>query len=120
MDWRKITAHKFRIRLGFKQYHVILTKVQLALTKIMSSFGGENMHTQYNILRYRIELSLHDHYLAIEIDENENRERNIGWEIKKQIAIEQELGCKYMITDPQKNTLMLFKLSIKYLDTLNN
>ena len=61
MDWRTITAHKFRIRLGFKQWDVILTKVQLVLTKIMSSFEGENMHTLYNFLRYRIELSFHDH-----------------------------------------------------------
>ena len=36
MDCRKTSAHNFRTRLGFKQYDVILTKEQSALTKIMS------------------------------------------------------------------------------------
>ena len=36
MDCRKTAAHKFRTRLGFKQYGVILTKKQLLLMKIES------------------------------------------------------------------------------------
>ena len=44
MDCRTTSAHKFRTRLGFKQYDVILTKEQSVLTKIMSSF----------VLNYRI------------------------------------------------------------------
>ena len=38
MDWRTVAAHNFRTRLGFKQYDVILTKEQLVLIKIMTSF----------------------------------------------------------------------------------
>ena len=34
MDCRTTSAHKFKIRLGFKQYNVILTKEQSVLTKI--------------------------------------------------------------------------------------
>ena len=43
MDCRAIAAHKFRTRLGFKQYVVILTKEQSVLPKIKSSFERENM-----------------------------------------------------------------------------
>ena len=43
MDCRRTSAHKLRTRLGIKQYDVILTKEQPLLTKIMSSFEGENM-----------------------------------------------------------------------------
>ena len=68
MDCRTKFAHKFRTRLGFKQYGVILTKEQSVLTKIMSSFEGENMQTQYNVLSYRTDLYFHDYKLAIEID----------------------------------------------------
>ena len=50
----------------------------------MSSFEGENMQTQYNVLSYRIDLYFHDYKLAIEIDENEHSERNIDYEIKRQ------------------------------------
>ena len=49
MDCRKAAAHKSRTRLGFKQYDVILTKEQFVLTKIKSSFEGENIQTQYNV-----------------------------------------------------------------------
>ena len=38
MDYRTISAHKYRITLGFKQYDVIWTKEQRVLTKIISSF----------------------------------------------------------------------------------
>ena len=62
---RITSAHKFRTRLGFKQYDVILTKEQPVLTKIMSSFEGENMQTQYNVLSYRIDLHFYDYNLAI-------------------------------------------------------
>ena len=70
MDCRTISIHKFRTRLTFKQYGVILTKEQSVLTKIISSFEGESIQTQSNVLSYRIDLYFHDYKLAIEIDEN--------------------------------------------------
>ena len=36
--YRTISAHKFRTRMRFKRYHVILTKEQSVLGKIMGSF----------------------------------------------------------------------------------
>ena len=58
MNCRTTSAHTFRARLGFKQYDVILTKQQSALTIMMSLLQGENMRTQYNVLSYRIDLSI--------------------------------------------------------------
>ena len=46
MDCRTTAASKFRTRLGFKQYDLILTKEESVLTKIKTSLEGENMHTQ--------------------------------------------------------------------------
>ena len=43
MGCRTISAHKFRARIGFKQHNVILTNEQSVLTKIISSFEGENI-----------------------------------------------------------------------------
>ena len=48
----------------------------------MSSFEGENMQKQYNILGYRIDLYFHDYNHAIETDENGHSNRNIDYEIK--------------------------------------
>ena len=82
MDCRK-TAHKFRTKLGFKQYEIILTKEHSVLLKIMNSFEGENMPGQYNVLGYRSDLCLNGYKLAIEIDENGHCDRNNDYEIKR-------------------------------------
>ena len=37
------TSHKFRTRLGFKQYDVMLRKEPSVLTGTLSSLEGENM-----------------------------------------------------------------------------
>ena len=68
----------------------------------MSSFEEENIETQNNVLNYRIDLYFHDHKLAIETDENGHSDRDIDYEIKKQKAIEQELGCKLIRIDLHK------------------
>ena len=81
MDCRITSAHKFKTRLGFKQYDVILTKEQSVLTKIISSFDGEIMQTRINVLTYRIDLYFHDYKLSIEIDENGHIDRNIDCKI---------------------------------------
>ena len=41
MGCRKTSAHKYRTKLGFKQYDVILTKKQSMLTEITTSFEGK-------------------------------------------------------------------------------
>ena len=45
MNWKTTSAYKFRIKLGFKQYDVILTKELSLLTKLMNLFERENMDT---------------------------------------------------------------------------
>ena len=47
----------------------------------MSSIEGENMQTQYNVLRRRIDIYFHNYKLTIEIYENANSDRNIDYEI---------------------------------------
>ena len=103
MDCRTTMAHKVRTRLGFKQYDIILTRERSVVTKIMSSFEEENMQTQYKVLSYRIDLYFY------EINENGHIDRNIDYEIKRQKEIEQELGCKFIKIDPDKEDFDIFK-----------
>ena len=49
------------------------------LTRIICSFEGENMKTQYNILGYRIDLYFHDYKVEIEIDKNGHSDGNIDY-----------------------------------------
>ena len=77
MECRTAT-HKFRTRLGFKQYGIILTKEQLAQTKIR--LKEKAIYTQYSVLSYKIDLYFHDYKLPV--DENVYSDRNIHYEIK--------------------------------------
>ena len=111
IDCRTTVAHKFRTRLGCKQYDVILTKEHSVLKKIKSSFEGENMQTQYSVLGYRVDLYIHGLIIySIEIDENGHSDRNIDYEIKRQKATEQELGCKCSRIDPDEEEFDTFKV----------
>ena len=67
------------------------------------------MQIQDNVLSYRIDLYFHDYKLAIEVDENEHSDRNIGHEIKRQKAIKQELGCKFIRIDRDKKDFGIFR-----------
>ena len=75
----------------------------------MSSFEGEIIQTQYNVLSYRIDLYFHDYKLTIEIDQNELSNRNIDYKIKRQKSIEQEFVCKFIRIDSGKGDFDLFK-----------
>ena len=75
----------------------------------MSSFEVENMQTQYNVLSCRINLYFHDYNLAIEIVENGHRNRSIDYEIKRQKAMEQQLGCKFIRTDLDEEDFDIFR-----------
>ena len=60
IDCRRTSAYKFRTRQGPKQYDITITKEQSVITKIISSFEGENMQTQCNVLSNRTDLYFHD------------------------------------------------------------
>ena len=51
------------------------------LTKIMTSFEGENMEC-FSKLRYRISLYLHDYKLSLEIHKDDDDHRDIEYELK--------------------------------------
>ena len=67
------------------------------------------MRTHYSVLGYRIDLYFHDYKFAIEIDENGRIDKNIDYEIERKKAIEQELGCQFIRTDPDKEHFDIFK-----------
>ena len=60
-------------------------------------------------LSYSIDFYFHDYKLAIEIDENGHSDRSIDYEIKRQKVIKQELGCKFIRIDPDKEDFDIFR-----------
>ena len=54
-------------------------------------------------------MHFHDYKLVIKIDENEHSDRNTDYDIKRQKAIEQELGCIFIRIDPDQEDFDTFK-----------
>ena len=74
-----------------------------------SSIEVTNIQIQCKILNYRIKLYFHDYKLSIEIDGNGHSDKVIDYEIKRQKAIEQELDCKFIRIDPEKEDFNVFR-----------
>ena len=69
MDTRTVAAVKFRKKLGFNQYDVIMTQEQSVLTKLDRYFNTEKKIFQPYALGYRTDMYVPKHKLAIEVDE---------------------------------------------------
>ena len=67
------------------------------------------MKAEYSMLGYRIDLYFHDYKTSKEIDENRHNNRNIDYKIKRQKAIQQELDCKFIKSDADKENFDVFK-----------
>ena len=74
----------------------------------MSSFEGKSMQAPYNVLGYRVDFYVHDYKLATEIDKNGHNYRNIDFVIKRPKIIEQELSCKFIRMDLDKEEFDIF------------
>ena len=68
------------------------------------------MQTKYKNLGYRIDFYFHNYKLTIQIDENGHIDRNITYKIKKQKAIELEIGWKLMRICPGKEDFDIFRI----------
>ena len=88
--------------LGFSLHDIINTKEQIVLESIKDAFEGEDVQTQYSVLGYRIDFYFHKHKLAIEVDELRHAGRNLSNETEKQKALEKELDCMVIRTNPDE------------------
>ena len=100
MNSRTDESCKFKRNLGFKLHDVINTKEQTGMNSINHAFEGENMQTQYTVLGYRIDLYFHKYKLAIEVDELGHNNRSADHETQRQRALERELTCVFIRTNP--------------------
>ena len=102
MDCITVQTVKFRKRLSFKQYNVIMTQEQSVLTKLDRYFNTEDKIFQHYVLGCRTDMYVPKYKLAIEVDELGYCTRDIKAEIKRQQKIEKELICKIIRIDPSR------------------
>ena len=74
----------------------------------MTLFAAEKIILQHNVLGYRIDAYFPKYKLAIEADEKEHNEMDIDYEIERQKAIENKLGCEFIRIDPAKKDFNIF------------
>ena len=103
MHCRTPESCKFIRNLGFKLHDVINFKEQTVLELIKDAFEGEIIQTQYTVIGYRIDIYFREYKLAIEIDELDHNDWKIDNEIQRKRAIEKELGCVFIITNPAED-----------------
>ena len=61
------------------------------------------------VLGHRIDLYFHEYKLAIEVDELGHADRNLSNEVKRQKALEKELGCVFIRINPDEKNFNIIK-----------
>ena len=108
MNCRTTSAVDFKTRLGFSQHDPIITQEQSILSKIVTLFVAKEIIFQRSVLGYRIDAYFPKHKLAIEADEQGVNERDFDYEIRRQKALEKELGCEFIRINPAKEDFNIF------------
>ena len=98
----------FRSKLGFRLYDITMIKEESVRAKIIKAFSNEKTLPQYSVLSYQTDLYFPEHKLAIEVDEKGYTDRDEKTGIERQMAIEKELGCKFIRINPDAESYNIF------------
>ena len=108
MQKNKNKTQDFRTLLGSKDHDIFKSKESSIIDKIQTVFSVEKLLLQQSVFTYRIDVYFLEHMLAVEIDEAGHQNRDINYEIQRQKAIEEELGCKFIRINPDKEDFDIF------------
>ena len=78
------------------------------MSKIVTLFAAGEVILQLNVLGYRIHVYFSKHKLAIEVDEQGHNNRDIDYEIQRQKAIKNVVGCEFIRINPTKENVKIF------------
>ena len=103
---------------GLNLNHVIESKEQDTIGKIIEVFNDENYETQFRIGSYRIDLYFLDQKIAVECDEFGHADRDPIKEKTRQTYIQQQLGCEFVRYNPDAKDFSIFKVIRKIMKTI--
>ena len=108
---KKPEAVEFVRSLGINiENSLCMSKEQDTLSCIMKAFDGEEMKCQFNVDGYRIDLYFPEYKLAIECDEFDHNDRDVKYEVKRQMHIENKLDCDFIKYNPDADDFDSFHL----------
>ena len=85
-----------------------MTQEQSILSKLATLFAAEEIILQHNVLDFRIDAYFSKYKLAVEVDEQGHRDKNIDYETQRKKALEKELGCGFIRIKPTKENFNIF------------
>ena len=85
-------------------------KEQDALDQILQVFNDEEIIHQFGAGKYRIDLSFPNYKLAIECDEFDHRDRDIGYKVEQQKHIEKLLNCTFVRFNPDAKDFCILEV----------
>ena len=80
--------------------HKYVRKEASTIHTIQKVFEGISVKRHLCIGSYRIDLYFSEHKLAIECDEHDHKDRDINYEIYRQMFIKDQLTCKFIRYNP--------------------
>ena len=96
--------------LGIPFTHIKFISAETdTIESIRKSICSESI-TQYSVDKYRIDLYFPEYNLAIECDENEHKDRDIDYEIEREIYIRNKLRCSFIRYNPYSDNFDIFKI----------
>lgn len=99
---RSIYKHNIINKLGLDLNIIYNCKEANVLRIISASFKSFTHLFQYDVDKYRIDLYFIDNKLAIEVDENNHKDRDVIYEETRQKYIEDKLGCEFIRFNPDE------------------
>lgn len=97
-------------KLDLNLNHIIKTKEQDSLGKIINVFKSLNYKTQFQIDNYKIDLYFLDYKLAIECDENGHKAYDLNKEIERENFIKSQLNCTFIRFNPDAKDFNIFNV----------
>ena len=88
--------------------------------QIMQAFNGEEMIRQFGAGKYRIDLYFPKCKLAIEYDEFDHHDRDIGYEVERQKHIEQLLNCNFVRFSPDAKDFFILEVVKKIFEQIKS
>lgn len=109
---RSALAPKLAKALGFDILNTYVYSTESdTIEKIMESFKGEKMITQYVVGNYKIDLYFPDYKLAIECDEIYHQKNIVSTkDTHRQEYIENKLNCKFIRFAPSNKDFNIFQI----------
>ena len=104
IDIKTVKAAEFKIKLGFNQVNLIMSKQESIGLRIIKAFLNEKITEDFYVKEfdYMTDFYLPKRKLAIEVDELGNSDRDQITENKRQKELEKYLGCTLIRINPDE------------------